>query len=224
MFMTKRVINSITKFVLTGIMLSLLTSCESKENPKILKMEPKEAFEHQEVQRYVKHFSRCKSLDKTTLKAKPHLEYISEQLDKRNLPRELALLPMIESNFQTQATSHKGAAGLWQFMPQTGRQYGLTQKGSYDPRRDIKASTQAALLYLEYLHQKFDKDWMLALAAYNAGEGTIQRAIKRNRLAGKPTTFWALKIPKETRQYVPKFLALVKVVTEKGGLTTKNRV
>ncbi len=139
----------------------------------------------------------------------PHFQYITEAVRKRKLPGELAFLPLIESNFYANAVSYKGAEGLWQFMPATGRQYGL--KGSKD-RRDVKASTEAALSYLEYLHQKFDRDWMLTLAAYNAGEGTVQRAIQGNIKAGKPANFWSLKLPKETREYVPKFLAIIKAL------------
>ncbi len=151
------------------------------------------------------HYSRLIAIARKS----PHFHYITEEIKKRQLPGELAFLPLIESNFQQNAVSHRGAEGLWQFMPETGRQYGL--KGSKD-RRDVKASTEAALTYLEYLHQKFNQDWMLALAAYNAGEGTVSRAIEGNRRAGKPANFWALKLPKETREYVPKFLEVLRAL------------
>jgi len=172
----------------------------------------KGAHQKKEVQKYVKQYAQSKkSLITTTTNAKTHLHYIAEQIEKRKLPGELAFLPMIESNFQLHARSNKGAVGLWQFMPGTAKQYGLKLQGN-DDRKDVKASTQAALTYLEYLHKKFNQDWMLALAAYNAGEGTVERAIKRNKKAGQPTHFWALKLPKETKAYVPKFLALTHIM------------
>jgi membrane-bound lytic murein transglycosylase D len=164
------------------------------------------------VQKYVKKYKTEKTLDKATVQATPYLYHIVEQLEKRNMPGELALLPIIESSFQPLATSNRGAAGIWQFIPSTGRHFGLKQDNWYDGRRDILASTKAALDYLQFLHKEFDENWMLALAAYNCGEGTVQRAINRNKRAGKPTTFWDLKLPKETKEYVPKFLALVEVV------------
>ena len=165
------------------------------------------------IQKYVKKFSQEeKALTKISAQATPYLYYIVEQLEKRNMPAELALLPMIESAFQPQATSHRGAAGLWQFIPSTGRLYGLKQDDWYDGRRDIQASTKAALDHLEFLHQEFDHNWMLALAAYNAGEGTVHRAIQKNKRKGLPITFWDLNLPKETREYVPKFLALVQII------------
>ncbi len=179
------------------------------------KMSAKETHSegHKHVQKYVKKFSQEeKSLTKMGSQATPYLYYIVEQLEKRNMPTELALLPMVESAFQPQATSHQGAAGLWQFIPSTGRNYGLKQDEWYDGRRDIKASTQAALNYLSFLHKEFDNNWILALAAYNAGEGTIHKAIKQNKLAGKPITFWDLKLPKETREYIPRFLALAEII------------
>jgi membrane-bound lytic murein transglycosylase D len=166
-----------------------------------------------EVQKHFKKFNQSKNLFlKTTMLASPNLYYILEQIEKRKLPGELVLLPMLESNFQSQAISNRGAVGLWQFMPATGRQFGLKQRFGYDDRKDVKASTHAALNYLEYLHKKFDRDWMLTLAAYNAGEGTVERAIKRNKKAGKPTSFWFLTLPKQTREYVPKFLALTQMI------------
>ncbi len=166
-----------------------------------------------EVQKQLKKFNQSKkSFIKTTTLASPHLSYILAEVEKRNLPGELALLPMLESNFRPQAVSNRGAVGLWQFMPSTGRQFGLKQSAGYDGRKDVKASTKAALNYLEYLHKKFNRDWVLALAAYNAGEGAVERAIKRNQKAGKPTSFWFLKLPKQTREYVPKFLAITQMI------------
>ena len=178
-----------------------------------MKSKPIKTEEHQRIQKYVKKYSKEeKNLNRISLQAAPYLYYIVEQLEMRNMPGELALLPMIESAFLPQANSNRGAAGIWQFMPGTGRMYGLKQDAWYDGRRDIKASTRAALDFLTFLHDKFDGDWMLALAAYNAGEGAVERAIKRNRKAGKPTTFWDLNLPKQTQEYVPKFLALAQVI------------
>ncbi len=167
---------------------------------------------HQEIQKHVKKLNQSReTLIKTTKQASPHLHYIADQLQQRNLPGELALLPMIESNFQPNAISNRGAVGLWQFMPSTGKQFGL-KKAGYDGRKDVKASTKAALTYLEYLHKKFNRDWLLALAAYNAGEGAVDRAIKKNQRAGKATNFWSLKLPKQTQAYVPKLLALTQIM------------
>lgn len=147
-------------------------------------------------------------------RADPFLYYILEEAEKRNLPTELVLLPVVESAYQPFAYSHGRAAGIWQFIPSTGRMYGLKQNWWYDGRRDIYASTQAALDYLERLNKQFKGDWMLALAAYNSGSGTVSRAIKRNKKKNKPTDFWHLKLPKETRAYVPKLLALKAVITD----------
>jgi membrane-bound lytic murein transglycosylase D len=146
-------------------------------------------------------------------RADPFLFYILEEAEKRNLPTELVLLPVVESAYQPFAYSHGRAAGIWQFIPSTGRLYGLKQNWWYDGRRDIYASTQAALNYLENLNKLFKGDWMLALAAYNSGSGTVQRAVKRNKKLNLPTDFWNLKLPEETRAYVPKLLALKEVIT-----------
>lgn len=165
------------------------------------------------VQKYVEQYSREEEkLQKITHQASPYLFYVIDQIEKRDLPGELALLPMIESAYLPHVTSPKGAAGLWQFIPGTGRDFGLKQNKWYDGRRDVKLSTIAALNYLEILHEEFGNDWMLALAAYNAGPGTVRKAIKKNLKKGLSTSFWALNLPKETREYVPKFLALAQVV------------
>jgi membrane-bound lytic murein transglycosylase D len=147
-------------------------------------------------------------------RADPFLYYILEEAEKRNLPTELVLLPIVESAYQPFAYSHGRAAGLWQFIPSTGRMYGLKQNWWYDGRRDIHASTQAALNYLEKLNRQFKGDWMLALAAYNSGSGTVKRAIRRNKRLNRPTDFWHLKLPKETRAYVPKLLALKEIIAQ----------
>ncbi|MDR2878076.1 MAG: LysM peptidoglycan-binding domain-containing protein [Chromatiales bacterium] len=154
---------------------------------------------------YVNH---ADYLNRTVERARPYLHLIVAELEKRNIPRELALLPIVESAYQPFAYSRSHAAGLWQFIPETGRRYGLRQDWWYDGRRDVIASTRAALDYLEYLHTFFDGDWMLALAAYNSGEGNVKRAVTRALDADKPADFWSLQLPRETRAYVPKLLAL----------------
>lgn len=151
-------------------------------------------------------------IEKSSQRGSPYIFYIVEQLEKNNMPQELALLPMIESAYNPLAYSRAHAVGLWQFIPSTGRHFKLKQTNWYDGRRDITASTRAALTYLQYLHDMFNGDWLLALASYNAGEGTVSRAIERNQKLGLPTDYWNLPLPKETRDYVPKLLALSQVV------------
>lgn len=146
-------------------------------------------------------------LTELTENATPYLYYIFEATQKRHMPAEIALLPMIESNYNPFLYSKRGATGLWQLMPGTASGFGLTINWWYDGRRDVVASTNAALNYLAYLHHQFG-DWMLAIAAYNAGEGTVQTAIAQNRKLGKSTHFWALSLPPETQTYLPKLLAL----------------
>ncbi|MBU6957777.1 transglycosylase SLT domain-containing protein [Pseudomonas sp. CVAP len=141
-----------------------------------------------------------------------YIHYIVERLEERNMPLELALLPVIESAYNPMAYSRADAVGLWQFIPSTGRYFNLRQTRFYDGRRDITASTIAAMDYLTRLHDMFNGDWLLALAAYNAGEGTVSRAIERNEKLGLPTDYWNLPLPAETQAYVPKLLALSQVV------------
>ncbi|MFC6440592.1 LysM peptidoglycan-binding domain-containing protein [Pseudobowmanella zhangzhouensis] len=141
-------------------------------------------------------------------RAEPFLYHIIDAIEQRNLPMELALLPIVESAFDPFAYTHGRAAGMWQFIPGTGKRFGLKQEWWYDGRRDVMASTRAALDYLEYLLKMFDGNWLHALAAYNSGEGRVLNAIKYNKRKGLNTDFWALDLPKETRAYVPKLLAL----------------
>lgn len=144
-------------------------------------------------------------------RASKYLFYIVEEVERRNLPLELALLPFIESAFNPQAVSRAKAAGMWQFMPATGKHFDLKQNAFRDDRRDILASTRAALDYLERLHGMFG-DWHLALAAYNWGEGNVQRAIQRNQAAGLGTGYLDLRMPDETRNYVPKLQAVKNLI------------
>lgn len=147
-------------------------------------------------------------------RAEPYLHYLVGELKRQGLPHDLVLVPMVESAFQTTAVSPKQAAGLWQFMAATGQQYGLLLTENYDGRYDTHAATQAALRYLKYLNGLFGGDWLLTLAAYNAGEGTLMRAIQANRLLGGKGTFWELSLPLETQNYVIKILALSKIVAD----------
>lgn len=145
-----------------------------------------------------------------------YLHYIVSETEKRGLPTELALLPVVESAFDPFAYSHGRAAGLWQFIPSTGKYFGLTQSWWHDDRRDIIAATDAALTYLDRLAKRFDGDYTLALAAYNSGGGTVSIAMRRNRNANKPTDYWSLKLPRETTHYVPKLIALAKIFDKPG--------
>ncbi len=158
---------------------------------------------------YVNHKSY---LDRVAKRAEPFIYYIVNELEKNNMPLEMALLPIVESAFDPFAYSHGRASGMWQFVPGTGKRFGMKQNWWYDGRRDVVASTKGAIKYLKYLHKFFKGDWLLALAAYNSGEGRVQRAIRYNRKKNKPLDFWSLNLPRETRAYVPKLLALADIV------------
>ena len=151
-------------------------------------------------------------LERTFGRSELWLYYIVGQLEQRNMPRELALLPVIESAFEPYAYSRARAAGLWQFISDTGHRFGLKQDWWYDGRRDPIEATRAALDYLQELHDQFNGDWLLAIAAYNCGELTVGRAIQKNERLGKPTDFWHLKLPSETHGYVPELLAMRRLV------------
>lgn len=162
-------------------------------------------------------------MDRVATRAERYMYYIAEQIDVRDIPGELALLPIVESAFDPFAYSHGRASGVWQFIPSTGRDFGLKQDWWYDGRRDISASTVAALKYLEALQREFKGDWLLALAAYNTGAGNVRKAIRKNKRKGKATDFWSLKLPRETRDYVPKLIALAQLIKhpEKHGITLR---
>jgi len=138
---------------------------------------------------YIRH---PEYLRRVTQRAQRYAWYIHEEIRKRDMPAEIALLPIVESAYDPFAYSHGRAAGLWQFIPATGKRFGLQQNWWYDGRRDVVDSTAAALDYLDYLQQRFKGDWLLALAAYNSGEGTVLKAQRRNRRKGKQTGFWDL--------------------------------
>lgn len=147
-------------------------------------------------------------------RAAPYLYYIMEQVKKRHLPAELALLPIVESGYNPFATSNVGAAGIWQLMPGTATGLGIQQDRFYDGRRDVIASTHAALNYLAYLQSFFDGNWLLAIAAYNTGEGNVLAAIRRNINDGRDTDFWSLPVAQQTKNYVPSILALAVIISK----------
>jgi len=153
-------------------------------------------------------------MDRTFRRGERYLYYIISELESRKMPLELALLPVVESAFNPTALSRAKASGLWQFIPATGKRFGLKQNNYYDGRRDIVESTRAALDYFEFLAQEFDGDWYLAIAAYNSGEMNVARAVERNRSKGLPTDFFSLELPRETEAYVPKLLAMRRIIND----------
>jgi membrane-bound lytic murein transglycosylase D len=172
-------------------------------------------IEHAEIDRELEWFrSHPDYLDRVQQRAKPFLYSIVKQVEKHQVPGEIALLPVIESAFQPNAVSPAKAAGIWQFIPSTGRIYGLKKSRTYDGRRDVYASTKAAIKYLKKLQSDFDGDWLLAIAAYNCGEGAVSRAIQRNIARNLPTDFWSLDLPQETRSYVPRLLAVSRLFAD----------
>lgn len=169
--------------------------------------------DHKRVAGDIAWFQRNQDyLNRVVDRAEPYLFLIVDEAERRRIPMELALLPIVESAFQPFAYSHGRAAGIWQFIPGTGRLYGLKQNWWYDGRRDVYAATHAAMSYLQMLAEMFNGDWELALASYNSGEGNVMRAVKRNQRAKKRTDFWNLKLPSETRSYVPRLHAVAAIV------------
>lgn len=165
-----------------------------------------------EVQRQIKWLTNHPEYIQKLAKSEPYIYYIMSEVKKYNIPGELALIPMIESAFNPFAYSQVGASGLWQIMPRTGRELGLRQTWWYDSRRSINSSTKAALSYLKRLHNMFSGNWILAIAAYDVGEGAIARSIKRAKSNSKNVHFWSLNLPNETKAYIPKILALAEVI------------
>ena len=160
-------------------------------------------------------------LNRVFTRAQRYLPYITEEIEARGLPLDLALLPIVESAYDPFAYSHGRASGLWQMIPGTARRFGIRQNWWYDGRRDVVDSTRGALDYLAYLHELMDGDWMLAIASYNSGEGNVLKAVKRNKARSRPTDFFSLSLSKETSAYVPRLIALVAIVSdpESFGLT-----
>jgi membrane-bound lytic murein transglycosylase D len=174
---------------------------------------PDETPFNPEVRKQIDWYMKRKHyLEQIAERSKPYLYYIYQEVKKRGLPVELTLLPMVESAYDPFAYSHVGAAGLWQIMPGTASGFGLKVNWWYDGRRDIVASTNSALEYLSYLGNYFNNNWLLALAAYDTGEGTVVAAMQRNIKQGKRTDFWNLPLPQEARDYVPKLLALATII------------
>jgi membrane-bound lytic murein transglycosylase D len=166
---------------------------------------------HADLRWYASH---PEYIQRVTERAQPYLHFIVEELESREMPNEIALLPIVESAFNPFAYSHGRASGIWQFIPATGKRFGMKQDWWYDGRRDIYASTMGALDYLQHLHKRLNNDWLLALAAYNSGAGNVRKAIRRSVRRGGGTDFWSIRpyLPKETRGYVPKLLAISAVV------------
>ncbi|OQK15823.1 hypothetical protein AU255_16665 [Methyloprofundus sedimenti] len=167
-----------------------------------------DALIEKQVDWYLAHPKYIETIQK---RAEPYIYNIIKQVEEKGLPGEIALLPAVESGFKAHAYSRASASGLWQFMPATGKFYGLDQNWWYDGRRDVYASTDAATTYLQELGETFDNDWLLALASYNAGVGTVSRSVKRNAAKNEETDFWSLDLPRETKNYVPRLLALAKI-------------
>jgi membrane-bound lytic murein transglycosylase D len=153
-------------------------------------------------------------LERAFGRAELYMYHIVTELEARGMPLEIALLPVIESAFEPYAYSRARASGMWQFIPGTGSRYGLKQDWWYDGRRDVVESTRAALDYLQSLHDEFNGDWLLAIAAYNCGEMAVERALDANRAKGLPLDFWSLRLPRETQAYVPELLAMRRLVSD----------
>ncbi len=173
------------------------------------------------IRNFEKWYSkRPEYVERMLERSEKYLFYVTNEVQKRNMPMEIALLPMIESAYNPVATSRKKAAGMWQFIPSTGRIYGLKQNWWIDDRRNVIESTNAALNYLEKLYKDFGT-WELALASYNAGEGRISRAIKRNKKNKRSRDYYNLRIPRETKNYVPKLFAIKNIISnpKKYGFT-----
>jgi len=165
------------------------------------------------IRNFEKWYSkRPEYVERMLNRSEKYLFYVVGEVEKRNMPMEIALLPMIESAYNPIATSRQKAAGMWQFIPSTGKIYGLEQNWWVDDRRSVINATNAALNYLEKLHKEFGT-WELALASYNAGEGRVGRSIKRNKRNKKPAGYYSLRLPKETKNYVPKLFAIKNIIS-----------
>ena len=162
-------------------------------------------------------YSNQTAVNRISKSGQRYLFHTLSRAQELNLPVELALLPFVESEFNPYAKSVDGATGIWQFLPATGKEWGLKSNWWYDGKKDVMASTEAALQFLTYLNKKFEGDWLLAMAAYNAGPTRVNRAIRKNKNADKPTRFWDLDLPKETTAYVPKLLVLCELIKDPGS-------
>ncbi|RVT45837.1 LysM peptidoglycan-binding domain-containing protein [Rheinheimera sediminis] len=168
---------------------------------------------HEDIEVQKRFFLRNQKLLKiASHNAEPFLYHIVTELERRKMPLELALLPIVESTYNPKAGSFSTVLGIWQFSSGTGRSFGLKQNAWYDGRRDVIESSRAAMDYLQYLYSNVNQDWLSAIAAFNAGEGRVFAAINKNRKSGKATDFWSLNLPKETTAYIPKLLALAELL------------
>lgn len=167
------------------------------------------------VRDYVSYYMQHpEAVERLTRRASQYLPMITQELAASGMPMEVALLPFVESAYQADARSSAGAVGLWQFIPETGERFGLSQGEQRDARLDPEASTKAAIAYLKKLHEMFDKDWLLALAAYNAGEGRVANAVKSKLASGQRANFWNIDLPRETKEYVPRLLAYRELIKD----------
>jgi membrane-bound lytic murein transglycosylase D len=165
------------------------------------------------VQKVLRQYaSNPARLNRILSRSTEYMHFILHELNRRGMPTEIALLPMVESAFKNKAISRSGAAGMWQFMPATGRDFGLHRSRGFDARMDVFASTRAALTYLQKINRQFNGDWYLTLAAYNVGQNRIHRERAKNRLMGRRTDYWSLSLPRETREYVPRLLAYKEIL------------
>jgi len=173
-----------------------------------------EVPDNKEVDKWRKYYLRHPNFMVTIAdRARPFLYYIVEEIERRNMPIELALLPIVESSYLPGGVSHKSAVGLWQFMSVSAKRFNIEQNWWYDGRRDVMESTRAALDYFQFFYQTLDQDWLNAIAAFNCGEGRVGRAIKRNKKANLPTDFWSINLPRETTNFVPKLLAIADILS-----------
>lgn len=217
--LVKRQADGSNKVDVDSVLLRLETASDDNDLWQLTRehMALPRALDNSKVQARIKWYAKHDHyLNKVAIRASRYYYHIVHSVIDRDMPAEIALLPVIESSYDPFVQSPAKAAGAWQFIPSTGDHFGLKRNWWYDGRKDILESTDAALNYLEYLHGFFDGDWLLALAAYNAGEGTVKRAIKKNIAKGKPTDFWSLDLPKETRAYIPKLLAVAEIFRNPG--------
>lgn len=172
-----------------------------------------EVPDNKEVDKWRKYYlSHPNFMVTISKRAEPFLYYIVEEIEKRNMPVELALLPIVESSYLPYGLSNKSAAGLWQFMPISAKRFNIEQNWWYDGRRDIVESTRGALDYFQFFHRTLDEDWLNAIAAFNSGEGRVGRAMAKNKKANLPSDFWSLNLPTETSNFVPKLLAIADIL------------
>ena len=182
-----------------------------------LRLEQQGQGAQEKIEKRVRWFAKnAEFLEKASKRAMPYLPYIVDEVEKRGMPMEVALLPFIESGFQPFARSPMRAVGIWQFIPSTGKIYGLPQGYWYEARQDIREATRAALDYLQKIHGELEHDWLLAFAAYNSGERRLAKLVRKNRALGKGVSFWDLRpyLPRETRHYVPSLLAVSAIIAD----------